>query len=61
MTPRQKQILDLLAQGRQNSEIADELIPPITEGSVKQHLFKIYRKLRVKNRLEAVNRYREVE
>lgn len=59
LTQRQQQILELLSKGRQNIEIADELVPPITEGSVKQHLYKIYRKLEVKNRLEAVKRYRD--
>lgn len=58
LTIRQKEIMSLVAEGKQNAEVARALRPPITEGSVKQHLYKIFRKLEVDNRVEAINKYR---
>lgn len=52
LTPRQEQILGLLSEGMSNQEIADEL--QIQHGTVKQHLFVLFRKLRVTNRAKAV-------
>ena len=52
LTPRQEQILGLLSEGMSNQEIADEL--KIQHGTVKQHLFVLFRKLRVTNRAKAV-------
>lgn len=52
LTPRQEQILALLAEGMSNQEIADEL--QIQHGTVKQHIFVLFRKLRVTNRAKAV-------
>jgi DNA-binding CsgD family transcriptional regulator len=52
LTPRQEQILGLLSEGMSNQEIADEL--NIQHGTVKQHLFVLFRKLRVTNRAKAV-------
>lgn len=51
LSSRQKEILKLLAKGMSNKEIAAELA--ITEGTVKQHLFTLFRKLGVTNRLKA--------
>lgn len=61
LSPRQLEILRLLAQGFQNAEIADRLVPPITEGGVKQHLHRIYTLLQVSNRIEAVLKFKELE
>ena len=58
LSPRQQEILHLLAEGFQNIEIADRLQPPITEGGVKQHLHRIYKLLGVNNRVEAVLKFK---
>lgn len=52
LTPRQEQILSLLTEGKSNKEIADEL--GIQQGTVKQHLFVLFRRLGVVNRAKAV-------
>lgn len=57
LTPRQIEILNLLSQGLLYKEIADKLTPSITEGGVKQHINRIYKKLQVNNRTEALNKY----
>jgi len=51
-TPRQRDVLRLLAQGRQTKEIARAL--DLGEGTVKVHLAAIYRTLNARNRTEAV-------
>lgn len=52
LTSRQEQILGLLMEGKSNKEIADDL--SIQHGTVKQHLFVLFRKLGVTNRSKAV-------
>ncbi|TXF90285.1 response regulator transcription factor [Neolewinella aurantiaca] len=52
LTPRQNDILRLLAEGKSNREVAGDL--GLTEGTVKQHVHAIYRVLQVVNRVEAV-------
>ena len=52
---RQKELLDLLSKGLLYKEIATQM--GITEGTVKQHIHKIYKKLHVTNRTEAINMY----
>jgi hypothetical protein len=49
---RQRQLLDLLVEGKSNKEIADEL--KIEAGTVKQHLFVLFKKLSVNSRAKAV-------
>ena len=51
LSVRQQQILELLAQGKSNKEIASELA--IEYGTVKQHLFVLFRKLNVSSRAKA--------
>src|SRR4051812_16772761 len=51
LTDRETAILNALARGRSNDEIAKELW--VTQQTVKFHLTNIYRKLGVKNRTEA--------
>ena len=48
LTPRQKEIVALVANGLRNKEIAREL--NITEGTVKMHLHHIFRRLGVNSR-----------
>lgn len=55
ITDREMQLLVLLADGLLYKEISREL--GITIGTVKQHIHKIYDKLQVNNRTEAINKY----
>jgi DNA-binding NarL/FixJ family response regulator len=50
LTPRQGQIVSLVAQGFKNKEIAFSL--GITEGTVKVYLYKLFKKLGVNDRLD---------
>lgn len=53
---REHEVLCLLADGRKNREIADELV--VVTGTVKAHINAIYQKLGVNNRIQAVERAR---
>ena len=53
LTPREAQILELMAEGKSNAKIAERLV--ISEGTVKQHVKHILRKLGAANRVEAVS------
>jgi DNA-binding NarL/FixJ family response regulator len=52
LSPRQRAVLELLARGRSNRQIASDL--NVEEFTVKAHISAILRKLNVKSRLEAV-------
>lgn len=54
LSPREQEILQLLAKGLLYKEIADRL--NITTGTVRQHIHRIYEKLHVQNRTEAINK-----
>jgi DNA-binding NarL/FixJ family response regulator len=54
LTPRENDILQLLAQGLLYKEIAVRL--SISIGTVRQHIHSIYEKLHVQNRTEALNK-----
>ena len=54
LTPREKEILDLLSKGYFYKEIADQL--GTSTGTVRQQIHKIYEKLHVQNRTEALNK-----
>lgn len=58
-TPREIEILQLLASGKTNAEIAKEAFVSIN--TVKFHIKKIYEKLEVKSRKEAQNKIRKIE
>ena len=51
LTPRQRDILELVAEGLSNAQIAERLFLP--ESTVKQHLRAAYKTLGVKDRKEA--------
>lgn len=51
LTPRERQILDKVAKGKMNKEIAGEL--GLGEKTVKHHMTNILQKLEVRNRVEA--------
>lgn len=55
ITDREKEILTLLSKGLLYKEIAEQL--HITTGTVKQHIHKIYEKIHVQNRTEAINKF----
>lgn len=52
LTPRQRQVLRLLGQGKSNKEIGQTL--GLTEGTVKLHVSAVLRALNVSNRTQAV-------
>ena len=58
LTSRQLQILPLLAEGMPNKRIADAL--GLTEGTVKQHLKDLFRRLHANNRTQAVREARRL-
>jgi DNA-binding NarL/FixJ family response regulator len=59
LTHREIEVIALVADGHSNAEIADAL--GISEVTVKGHLWRIYRRIDVKNRAEAVTRVRAME
>jgi LuxR family maltose regulon positive regulatory protein len=58
LSERELEVLQLLAAGKSNREIADELV--LATGTVKKHLNKVYGKLQVKSRTQCVARAREL-
>ena len=52
LTPKEKEVLALVAQGASNQEIADKLF--VRDVTVKTHLNSIFKKLKVSNRTQAV-------
>ncbi|WP_253916459.1 helix-turn-helix transcriptional regulator [Lentimicrobium sp. S6] len=56
ITKRESEIILLLCDGKTNKEIAEELfIAPLT---ARDHISNIYRKVKVKNRVQLVNQFR---
>jgi DNA-binding NarL/FixJ family response regulator len=54
LSPREREVLTLIARGATNKEIADDLF--LSPHTVKDHTSSLYRKLDVRNRAEAVRR-----
>ena len=52
ITPRELEILELIAQGMSNREIADKLY--VSENTVKTHSSRVFDKLGAKRRTQAV-------
>lgn len=55
LSPREEEVLTFLSNGLLYKEIAEKLF--ITVGTVKQHIHKIYDKLHVQNKTEAINKF----
>ncbi|HVZ55866.1 MAG TPA: response regulator transcription factor [Chitinophagaceae bacterium] len=55
LSNREKGILELLSKGLMYKEIAMEL--HISQETVRKHVYHIYEKLHVNNRVEAINKY----
>ncbi len=58
MTPREAEVLELMAQGFRNREIAAAFV--ISEATVKIHVRHVLEKLGVKTRTQAVARYQDM-
>jgi DNA-binding NarL/FixJ family response regulator len=54
LSEREREVLDLIAAGSTNREIAERLY--LSPHTVKEHTSALYRKLRARNRAEAVQR-----
>jgi predicted ATPase/DNA-binding CsgD family transcriptional regulator len=59
LTEREREVLQLIANGLSNQQIAQELI--LSVGTVKWHIHQIYSKLNVKKRTQAIARARELD
>lgn len=55
LSPREAQVMDLIAQGRSNGEIAQALV--VSEYTVKNHVNRIFAKLHVRTRGAAIARW----
>lgn len=54
LSPREKEVLELVAKGLLYKEVAEQL--SISFHTVRQHIGKIYEKLHVQNKTEAINK-----
>jgi DNA-binding NarL/FixJ family response regulator len=52
LTPREQEVLDLLARGLSNPEICEQLV--ISEATAKTHVARILQKLDIRDRVQAV-------
>lgn len=57
LTEREKQVIELVAEGKDTKEISNEL--SITTGTVRNYISVILDKLEVSNRIEAIARFKE--
>jgi LuxR family maltose regulon positive regulatory protein len=59
LTERESEVLRLIAAGLSNQSIADELV--IAHGTVRQHINRIYSKLDVKSRAQAIIKAQDLD
>ncbi len=57
LTGREREILNLIAQGYNNMEIAEQLV--LSHKTVRNHISNIFSKLQVADRAQAIIRARE--
>ena len=55
LSKREKEILEMLSTGLLYKEISEKL--SISPETVRKHLYHVYEKLHVSNRIEAVNKF----
>lgn len=58
ITPREHEILALIAEGLSNRQIGDRIF--VTESTVKSHAYRLFDKLGVERRVQAVQKGREL-
>lgn len=58
ITPREHEVLELIAEGLSNREIGERIL--VTENTVKTHAYRLFDKLGVRSRVQAVQRGREL-
>jgi DNA-binding CsgD family transcriptional regulator len=59
ISPREREIIQLLLKGKSNKEIEDALF--ISIGTVKNHVYSIFQKLDVKNRSQLLARFKNLQ
>jgi ligand-binding sensor domain-containing protein/DNA-binding CsgD family transcriptional regulator len=59
ISPREREIVRLLLRGKSNREIEDALF--ISMGTVKNHIYRIFQKLGVKNRAQLIARFNNLQ
>ncbi|HJT17443.1 MAG TPA: response regulator transcription factor [Thermoanaerobaculia bacterium] len=58
LTPREHEILGLIAEGLSNREIGDRLF--VSENTVKTHASRLFEKMQVRRRVQAVRKGKEL-
>lgn len=58
LSNRELEVLEMLAQGKTNQEIADSLF--VSANTIKTHTSRLYDKLEVKRRTEAIKKARDL-
>jgi len=58
ISPREREVLEQLAAGRSNKEIARQL--DVSPNTVKTHVTRLFEKLAVRRRTQAISRAREL-
>lgn len=56
LSKREQEVLELSAKGFTRTEIAAKLF--VSPHTIKKHFENIYRKLRVKNKVQALNKFK---
>ena len=59
LSPREREILELVAEGYPNKQIASRM--GVTDGTVRWHLRHVYHKLHVRSRTEAALKFRSAQ
>ena len=59
ISPREREIIQLLLKGKSNKEIEDSLF--ISMGTVKNHVYRIFQKLEVKNRSQLIALFKNLQ